>query len=300
MRSLHARAGVAAILVVLSCIAVLCALSGGSVNLEEVSSDGFTSAEKAQLKHIGKDAVIEDQQHREDLKEQPAKDQAAEVAKLEEHKKKAEELVKRPHYGSNCLTLKAYAVASYDRLEDARDALPGFINILYPILSQLAEDKDKHNTREECTTFLTELLDKLEEDPDIQFEDSIALKMLKVVKTQIMEKRGILLSTDLQGHKGSDQATLALERHGAVDLAKNRHGGQYMFIDAERVGWSGTPGIFQHLAVRTIVVDTAAREMAKTTDAKEFVFTPIYTHDKPPWNPSPEEARIFREWKGSM
>merc|ERR1711871_1219661 len=181
MRGLQARAGVAAILVVLSCVAVFCALSGGSVNLEEVDSDGLTSAEKAQLKHIGKNAVIEDQQHREHLKEQPAKNQADKVAKLEEHKKKAEELVKRPHYGSNCLTL--------------------------------------------------------EEDPDIQFEDSIALKMLKVVKTQIMEKRGILLSTDLEGHKGSDQATLGLERHGALDIAKNRHGGQYMFIDAERVGW---------------------------------------------------------------
>jgi len=268
--------------------------------LESVDSDGFTTAEKAELKHIGKNAVIQDEEQRDDLKEQPAKDQAAEVAKIEKDNKKAAELVHRPHYGSNCLTLKAYAIASYDRLEDAREVLPGFINILSPVLSRLAEDKDQHNTREECTTFLSDLFDNLEKDPDIQFPDSIALKMLEVVKTQIMEKRGILLSTDLEGSKGTDQGTLGLERHVGVDAAKSRHGGQYMFMDAERVGWSGKPSIFQHLAVRTIMVDAAAREMAKTTEAKEFVFTPIYTHNKPPWNPSPEEARIFRNWKGSM
>jgi len=102
------------------------------------------------------------------------------------------------------------------------------------------------------------------QDPDIQFPDSIALNMLEVVKTQIMEKRGILLSTDLEGSKGTDQGTLGLERHVGVDAAKSRHGGQYMFMDAERVGWSGEPSIFQHLAV-TAVCDTCIEWMHNAT-----------------------------------
>lgn len=303
MRSSGARAACAAILMVLSIIAVISLNDGTSVVRATSSAAAgckdppcLSAAERAEVKAAGEEAEESTVKEKAELAE--AADVAEDEADAKALKKAKEVLAIEhgPHYGSNCLTLKAYAISSYDSLMDLRK---GSVNVLKPILRVLAESPEANNTKEECEATLDYALTTLSEDPDIMEESgSIARAMINTIADSMTHGRGILMVGDL-ADSGTACSHTDLDRRDCVEAAHDRQGGQFIFIDAERVGWSGEPAVFQHLAVRSVVVDHAAREMAKTTEAKEYHPLAV-TYQKRTWTPTEEQSKIFADWDGKL
>jgi len=163
-------------------------------------------------------------------------------------------------FNANCMTLKAYAMNVVDKVTDMGDRS---INVLKPILTAVAEKGD-------CVKQLTAEFKKLNDDQNIQVTDSIARDMTAIIEREMKEGGGILVWKNLDFQNAGCNA----DPVECLKLSKAKAGGNYVYIDAERVGWSGTPGIFHRLAVRSrAVVDTANKLhatalMVKNTSAK--------------------------------
>merc|ERR1711990_713758 len=124
----------------------------------------LSEAEKAAAKAAGDEAEAYEVKVEDEAGKSTAELDAEHDAKVMKKVRKELEIIHGPHYGSNCLTLKAYAIASYDQLMDLRK---GSVNVLKPILRMLAESPDANNTKEECEAMLAYALPTLSSDPDI-------------------------------------------------------------------------------------------------------------------------------------
>jgi len=151
----------------------------------------------------------------------------------------------------------------------------GSTNILKPILSFLGDPatQDKYNTMDECKAHLNKLFVALEMDEDLSKKksSSIGASMLKVIIHEMKLKKGVLIWGPLLNpsasyySRGAAERVYEAEHIHAERTANTAKNGQYVFIDAERVGWSGEPAVFQELAVHGNHVMNRARAMMKST-----------------------------------
>jgi len=155
----------------------------------------------------------------------------------------------------NCVTLRAYALALSDNFNEnkllgAKASLAEAggemsLNVLQPLLKGMGEKPKKGET---CSQQYAKVMKPLLTNKKIMIRNSIAEGMLKSIDAEMKSKRGILVFQKVN-------QVVAWKYHGESALAvkkKNRArtSGQFVYVDANRVGWSGAPSIFARLAVR--------------------------------------------------
>lgn len=179
----------------------------------------------------------------------------------------------------NCVTLRAYAVAIADNFNDdaengaklstyATGVADGGINVLRDVLEGMAKAPKKDET---CSSQFKGVMMPLRSNQAWNVKNGIAHDMLKTVWKEMNSKRGILVFKSGQdmGESGClDDGTSMTRAEECKKIALSRASGQFVLIDANRVGWSGNPAVFTDLAVR---VTTYLRALHATGANEEHI-----------------------------
>lgn len=290
-----ARAICAAALMLLATVAVLSVINQES-DFVKINNSVLTHEEEQAAKKAGNEAAVESEVN------EKADENALHTAKEQDREELEREVMEdkikamdKDHYGSNCLALKAYARASYDKLLDTRK---GSVNVLREILETLGAPgvEDKYNKPKECKAKLDEVFNKLENDKrwaHIPMGGSIAKSMTKTVIDQMKNKHGILVWAKLK-----DRSCLHASHRDCVHEQDKKNGGQWVLLDANRVGWSGEPPIFYKLAVRATTVIRLAREMISKEDMHKI--TIVKNKKENVKFLSPKIFKQLKKWDGKL
>jgi len=190
---------------------------------------------------------------------------------------------KMTQYEANCMTLKAFAMTVVDELDDKSRAL----NVLKPILQSVA-------AKGNCVDELDKEFANLKTDTSIMLEDSIAKAMTEAIEHNMKEGRGILVWRRLEFHN----AGCDLDAVECLKLSKTkRTGGQFVFVDANRVGWSGFPGIFHKLSVRSSALLDMVHKLKMPEE--KLVKNHIEGEEQKPWL-TKKQGKYLKKWDGNF
>jgi hypothetical protein len=167
------------------------------------------------------------------------------------------ELLKPAGLEKNCVTLRAYALAisgenSGERFSaDLSKAGGGHsLNVLQNVLEGMGRKPKKGET---CSQQYEAVMKPLRNRREWKVPNGIAKDMVKFIDHEMHSKRGILAfqsGHDLAVSGCLDKGETLQRAVECREKALARHSGQFVLIDASRVGWSGKPSIFADLAVR--------------------------------------------------
>merc|ERR1711988_976820 len=215
----------------------------------------------------------------------------AEIDKVEETKGDS-----HSKYGRNCLTLKAYALEVAPYLEEKINE--GSLLVLRPILLGLGAADDEDDTQSACIDKLEAIFKELDNDESIQLPESISRQMLVEIKKEMRDEEGFLIWGRLTNLDAG--CLLTSDRRDCMFEAISRDGGQYVYVDANRVGWSGTPTTFQQIAVRAgKVVHRATLMQHYAIGATQITATSQPHHSGTEHFDSATVAAIFK-WDGAI
>jgi hypothetical protein len=211
-------------------------------------------------------------------------------------------------YGSNCLTLKAYALGleSDDDLCTACGSSscgsdnPGqrALNELSRILSKLRKHPEKYNDYDSCTGRLDQIFEELETAHDLHDDDeSIGSQMLATMKDSMKNKRGFLVWGQLLDRGGSCTCQHS-EQRACMKHGLGKTDNQFVYVDAERVGFSGEPPIFSKLAIKSSKVMQIAEQMLK--DSKHHTSHLSHELAKGEKKFSDKDFSVILKWQGNF
>jgi len=172
-------------------------------------------------------------------------------------------------YGRNCITLKAYAMAAADEVDDLKH---GAIGVMRPLLQMMAADLDATQVTEAtCIAQFENITGSLRHDDELTIKgedpsDSLAIQQLdeleKAMKGEgdvhpIAQGKGTAIEVDCHGNR---------DQYDCAEMSKKKVGGQWMWVDGEAIGLGNTGGdvpIFKKIAVRQQALLKVARNMLK-------------------------------------
>lgn len=118
------------------------------------------------------------------------------------------------------------------------------------------------------------IMEKLEQNKNFQFANSIAKGMIDVINKNMRSRRGILAMITIREDTGcadevsinnrvGDDVTVSGGWRNCVKKKKSKVAGQSVELDANRIGWSGSPNIFARMSVKTLTFINALKKGLK-------------------------------------
>lgn len=236
----------------------------------------------------------EEQDEDEDAKAQTDAELKAEAEK---------EVAASTLFGQNCVTLKAYAIASLDEVEDLEH---GAIGVMRPLLRFMATYNTTGVTEATCIKQYSGLITKLisddalsiqEHDPKAEPENSLTIQELQQLDHAM---RGESDQHPIAQGKGRAIEEGCHGKHDQLDCAemsKKNVGGQWMWVNAMAMGSNSDVPIFRKIAVRHHTLQDAAKEMLKYGLHKKSIVTTLKAGG---YTPDVADAAFIRKWQGNF
>lgn len=259
---------------------------------EELKETLIKEGEEAEAPHD--EPSDEEQDAAED-----AKAESAAAVKAEAEKEAAASTL----FGQNCVTLKAYAIASLDEVEDLEH---GAIGVMRPLLRYMGAYNTTHVTEASCITQYTGLLKKLinddalniqEHDPNADPENSLTIQELQQLDHAMRGESDQHPIAQGKGRAIEEGCHGKHDRLDCAEMSKKNVGGQWMWINAMALGSNADVPIFRKIAVRHHTLQAAAKDMLKYGLHRKSIVTTLKAGG---YTPDAADSAFIRKWQGNF